>query len=176
MVAIPKVVQAGLQSGTIMLVADASTQFLLEGKDVSNKDHDKYDARRTLRWASAGLLLHGPYFYMCFSKLDQWVGTTPSVATVAKKTIMAQLLVFPPYLCGLFGYLGFLEGRTDIPQHIYQRVPDAFLGGCVFWPIANIVNFSLVPATLRVPYLAGVGSVWNTFLSWLNAHKDAKEP
>lgn len=66
-----------------------------------------------------------------------------------------------------------LRSADDIVAKVCKRVPEAFAGGCVFWPVANTINFALVPATMRVPYLAAVGSVWNTFLSWLNAREQA---
>ena len=70
--------------------------------------------------------------------------------------------------------MGVAEGLRDVDSvvsKVCKRVPEAFAGGCVFWPIANTINFGLVPATMRVPYLAACGSVWNTFLSWLNARE-----
>jgi hypothetical protein len=162
-----------------MLVADITTQFLIEGKRLEPKSSassspDCYNATRTLRWASAGLLMHGPYFFLTFAALDRRMGATKSFRTVVNKTAVAQFIIFPPYLCALFAYMGFLEGQTDLKQHLLNRVPDAFVGGCVFWPCANVVNFAVVPSSLRVPYLAAVGSLWNTFLSWLNNAKQNK--
>jgi protein Mpv17 len=118
----------------------------------------------------AGFLLHGPYFYLGFSKIDKKLGPATSWLVVLKKTTAAQCILFPPYLCFLFGLMGTLEGLTypQIIEKMKQRVPETFVGGCVYWPVANSINFSLVPATLRVPYLAASAGVWNSYLSWVN--------
>ena len=136
--------KAGLQSASIMAVADITTQLLVEKRSIVahpqlegsvNTEHQNkitnatkqppsapqpiknynYDPLRTLRWATVGLTLHGPYFFLSFGKLDQRIiGTTVtnSIYTVAKKTAIAQLLIFPPYLVGLFTYMGIMEGGT----------------------------------------------------------------
>ena len=181
-----KLLRAGLQSGTIMGIADASTQVLIEGKNItsamtslgtkngearrsSQDTNDSYDGDRTLRWALMGLLLHGPYFLTGFSAIDRRFGVSKvSWKTVAKKTVTAQMILFPPYLVLLFGFLGVLERDPDIFAKIQTRVPEAFLSGCVYWPVANAVNFKLVPNSLRVPYLALSAGVWNSYLSFTN--------
>jgi protein Mpv17 len=157
-----------------MSVADVATQLLIEGKS-----EDEYDPKRTLRWTLAGLVLHGPYFFAGFSVVDKYFGTAaaPSLAVVAKKTAVAQFVLFPPYLVALFGLMGVLEQHDPdiIGQKIRQRVPEAFLGGCVYWPVANGINFAFVSPTLRVPYLAASASVWNSYLSWTNAKEGKKD-
>ncbi len=202
--------KSGLQSGSIMFVADSVTQFGLEKRIVKNKEadlqlklktHDKspidgtieqptketsnavmsqkydvelpkyYDPYRTFRWTTAGLFLHGPYFAKAFSSLDQYFGMQTTMKNVLKKTMAGQIIFFPPYLFLLFGYMSILEDNGSTENVLYKiqtKVPDALIGGCFFWPIANIINFRMVPSTLRVPYIAIIGSVWNCFLSWLN--------
>ena len=66
--------------------------------------------------------------------------------------------------------MGVLEGMNsdDIISKVQDRVPKAFMSGCIFWPFANLFNFSCVPVRWRVVYLAGVGGIWNGYLSFLN--------
>jgi protein Mpv17 len=168
-----------------MSVADVCTQLGIEGRslDGNNTTTDKsyyYDPSRTLRWAIAGLTLHGPYFFAGFARVDAYFGPATSLSVVAKKTAVAQFVLFPPYLVGLFTYMGLMEaakseaeteGTFNIYQKVQQRVPEAFLGGCVYWPVANGLNFAMVPATMRVPYLALSAGVWNCYLSWMNARR-----
>lgn len=178
-------IKAGLQSASIMSIADISTQVVIEGRAVTiyndenitsnnpsgvNSESYRYDPKRTLRWAMIGLTLHGPYFFYSFSKLDRIFGASTSLSVAAKKTIFGQLVVFPPYLTALFTYMGMLEGmkRDDIASKVQDRVPKAFMSGCIFWPFANLINFSFVDIRWRVVYLAGVGGLWNGYLSFLN--------
>lgn len=159
-----------------MTAADIGTQIFMEGKsleqqrqDDKNNNNNHYSWQRTLRWTMAGICLHGPYFLTGFSILDKHFGAATSLQIVAKKTMTAQLLLFPPYLVALFGFMGALEQHPDIAQKIRQRIPETFVSGCVFWPIANAINFSNVSPSLRVPYLAVSAGIWNSYLSWTNA-------
>mmetsp|Transcript_7523 Transcript_7523/g.12454 ORF Transcript_7523/g.12454 Transcript_7523/m.12454 type:complete len:238 (-) Transcript_7523:52-765(-) len=175
-------VRAGMQSASIMTVADIMTQLVVEKRylvggatkqEQANDDSRgvaRYDPVRTLRWATVGLTLHGPYFRYCFAKLDQiFAGAAQSMLVVAKKTALAQFIVFPPYLVALFTAIGIMEGCDDIAGKVRTNVPKAFMSGCIFWPIANVFNFALVPSTARVPYLASIGALWNGYLSWMNS-------
>jgi hypothetical protein len=128
-----QLLRAGLQSGTIMMAADTVTQYLIESRKT-------LDTTRTVRWGIAGLVCHGPYFYMGFSAIDKYFGATTSakvtIKTVAKKTLAAQLILFPPYLCLLFSLMSILEGQATLDkilQKVQQRVPEAFAGGCIYW-------------------------------------------
>lgn len=126
------VLRAGVQSGAIMASADAATQFLIE-----NKSKNQYDPSRTLRWAIAGLACHGPYFFLGFSAIDKFFGAkATSFGVVAKKTLAAQLILFPPYLVLLFSLMGVLEGKStqrEIVKKVQDRVPEAFASGCIYW-------------------------------------------
>jgi protein Mpv17 len=163
-----KAFQAGLQSSFIMTLADIGTQCAVEGKNFLSLEGD-YDATRTLRWTLAGLVLHGPYFLVGFSIVDKRLGAATSLKVVAQKTAIAQFGLFPPYLVALFGLLGVLEQHPNVTDKIKTKVPEAFLSGCIYWPIANGINFALIPQSMRVPYVAAAAGLWNCYLSWENA-------
>jgi len=127
---LPPIVRAGLQSGTIMATADLFTQTAIE-----KQQQQQLDFRRTGRWAVAGLLIHGPYFYAGFRRLDGYFGAATSWKIVAQKTAAAQCLLFPPYLVVLFAYFGWTEQPQDcygwhdgIFQKVRRCVPAAFCG------------------------------------------------
>jgi protein Mpv17 len=148
-----------------MSLADALTQTVVERR--RNAD-DGYDVTRTLRWSLCGFLLHGPYFLAGFSVIDKRLGPATSWKVVAQKTAVAQFVLFPPYLCLLFSFMGILEGHPNIFEKVQHQAPQAFIGGCIYWPIANGINFSMVPGNMRVPYLALSAGIWNSYLSWSN--------
>lgn len=160
--------RAGAQSGTIMSLSDLGTQLVVEGK----KLEEEYSLERTLRWGLAGMVLQGPYNLIGFSILDKHFGTATTFRTVAVKTMAAQLCLFPPYIVALFGLMGTLEGQDNILAKIQARVPETFVNGCCYWPIINGVNFTFVPPSMRVPYIAVSAAFWNSYLSWANARED----
>ena len=218
---IKPIIKAGLQSGTIMCIADIIIQTQIEQSTRSNRrmvggeeenantmngrqqqqqqQHDElqlknsetktnntkksndsnynndWDYERTIRWCIAGLCIHGPYFFVGFSRIDTYFASLkPPIAPwkmVTSKTLIAQLILFPPYLVALFTYMGYMEGLESIDKikdKVVDRVPKAFYTGCVYWPIANGTNFALIPNTMRVPYLAMTAGIWNGYLSYMN--------
>eukprot|EP00397_Hematodinium_sp_SG-2012_P060120 GEMP01077893.1.p1 GENE.GEMP01077893.1~~GEMP01077893.1.p1 ORF type:complete len:188 (+),score=24.55 GEMP01077893.1:115-678(+) len=162
------VLRAGAQSGSILFVGDLLAQHVWA---------NPWDYKRSAQWGVLGLCLHGPWFLMSFRKIDAFFGPATNMATVLKKTAAAQCLAFPPYLCGFFIALGFMEGKNthEVSLKLRTSVPDAFAMGCIFWPIANIVNFRLVPNTARVPCLATAAIVWNIILSTYNSQPRPNE-
>lgn len=165
---LPPIVRAAAQSGVIMSFADMGTQVLVEEKEFGSD----YNVVRTFRWGLAGIVLHGPYWFVGFSALDKRFGAATSILTVAKKTVTAQLVLGPTYLVGLFTLMGVLEGNDNIMEKIQTKVPGAYLSGCFYWPIANGLNFAFLPPTMRVPYVAASSGIWNSYLSWANARGD----
>jgi len=161
-----------------MTAGDMTVQLVIEKKNlVLDGSRDSWDTTRTLRWSLAGLALHGPYFFYTFAKVDKYFGTVTSLSNVLRKTAFVQVTVFPGYLTMLFTFLGLVEGLRSsetLWSKVTQRVPEAFAGGCVFWPLVNTVNFRYVPPHMRVLYLASAGTVWNTFLSYINVHDEWK--
>jgi protein Mpv17 len=88
-----------------------------------------------------------------------------------KKTCFGQVTIFPTYVAAFFGYVSLLEGCA-LPQ-ARQRVKEKFwptvATGTLFWPAANMVNFTVVPQQHRVLYVALLGLIWNSYLSWVNS-------
>lgn len=184
--------RAGLQSGSIMCVADVTSQVVVEGRSIGPMGNSgyqqnppstptgnecvQYDPKRTMRWVAAGLLLHGPWNYAWFSKIDQFFGCSKRMGNVVKKVATVQFLMLPPYLVVFFSFMGAMEGMPseDIKLKIQDKWPESYLFGCVFWPILNCVNFAIVPPMYRVPYVATSGCVWNSFLSWTNSRDDSE--
>jgi len=171
--------KAGLQSGTILTLADVFTQCGIEGARLrlshgaETPSEKIWDPYRSLRWASVGACLHGPWFWWSFGRIEAFWGPSRSLGMVLKKTFAAQFLPFPVYMIGVFTYLGVLEGRRDprdIAENTRRKAIAALCAGLVYWPPVNVVNFMFMPGTLRVPYLACAGGTWGAYLSWRNAH------
>ena len=163
-----KLLTAAAQSGVIMFAGDVTCQAFVNSTTSFWKE---VDAGRAAKMGLVGFSLHGPYMYLAFSRVDNYFGVASTLRNVLTKTAVIQLSAFPFYLCVLFAYLGFLEGRsfpTEIVSNVKEKAKKAYMAGCVFWPIANIFGFRYIPSHARVMYLASVGVVWNTYISYMN--------
>jgi hypothetical protein len=89
-------------------------------------------------------------------------------------SLCAQLLLNPPYLVLLFGWLSVLEGREmgwgdgEVGDNTMTKATAALGPNFAFWPVANTVNFLFVGPRHRVAYVAMCGGAWNTYISVLN--------
>lgn len=163
------VVRAGAFSCVVMASGDVLCQY------IQKRDTDKsIDWSQTARFALTGLTLHGPYFLYGFRLIDKVPlnmvksGLGKSIA----KSLLVQVTIYPVFVGVFFTYMGLLEG---IPvQDLYEKKKTAALHtlavGTLFWPLANVVNFSLVAPANRVYYVAGAGVVWNAIVSWINSN------
>lgn len=112
-------------------------------------------------------------FFLGFRAVDRYfvdAKMQANLTTVLKKTATAQFGLFPPYLVLFFTFMAYME-QQSIVEKVKHRVPEAFVAGCIFWPVVNVVNFSLVPIKYRVPYVSLAAGIWNSFLSWENARQ-----
>ncbi len=77
----------------------------------------------------------------------------------------------PIGLALFLGSMGVMEGRDAV--HIRQKYSDlyqsAILANWQVWPLAQAINFSLMPLPYRVPFQSTLGIFWNLYLSLLNA-------
>lgn len=162
------VLKASLTSGGVMTVGDCIYQSFEQAQGVTTT----HDWQRTARFAIVGATLHGPFFHQGFKLIDRIFGTTMGNPVVAiKKSAFGHTFLFPTYLCAFSGYMGLLEGKT--PSESVQKIRHTFwpmcVGGTLFWPAANVVNFTYIPPANRMLYINCMGVLWNSFLSYSNA-------
>ena len=152
--------RAGLTSSGIMTVADIIAQAIERQVELRSDRTSKsqWDPYRTLRFAIVGLTWHGPYFQRGFAWVDakfgpSLVNSKPVWGVIAKKVVTTQFVLNAPFMVGLFGWMGVLEGRRtthEITENIVAKWPAAFWAGNVFWPAANFVNFRFLGPSHRV--------------------------
>jgi protein Mpv17 len=161
------VIRASLTSGVVMSAGDLICQR------VQNRDKE-IDLRRTARFATVGMCMHGPFFLFGFQWLDSLVPKTPQGPTLKGamfKVLAGQLTLFPVYLGSALLALSLLEGKAvdRSVAAMQQTFVPTYLAGSVFWPIANVFNFMFVPSSYRVLYVNVAGLFWNTYLSFVQA-------
>lgn len=96
----------------------------------------------------------------------------PSMIQVLERVLSDQLLYSPIFLFFFFSYSNFImEGGNKETLWIkINKVYISTLGyNLMVWPIAQIINFSIIPKQYQVPFSSSVGVLWNCFLSMKNA-------
>jgi len=166
--------KAALTSACLMAMGDVFAQTIVS-KSV--------DIQRTERFATVGLLLHGPYFYVAYSLIDKLGGIDPK--RWLRKTLVSHVTVFPVYIVSFLSFLTVVEripmmksdnalSKLPLKRAIQKRVTEnawpIFRDGTAFWPFVNFVTFKLLPqgsqsVVAKVAWANIAGIAWQTYLS-----------
>ncbi|KAK9449568.1 uncharacterized protein V1518DRAFT_455723 [Limtongia smithiae] len=152
-----------LQSLVVSFVGDSLSQALLSPAD------EPYSPLRTLKVMITGSVLSLPT-YRWFLIMGKYINHSNKYVSLALKCIANQTC-FAPFFLSSFLTTGFLwQGVYDpkeIAANLKERLPIAWMNGCMYWPNVVVINFTLVPPHFRglVNSLASV--IWQAYLSFL---------
>ncbi|KAK4538420.1 hypothetical protein CDCA_CDCA17G4445 [Cyanidium caldarium] len=147
----------------------AQMPALLDGKP--------WDAARTARMASFGLLLHGPIGHYWYNMLDRTVmpHASKSTTAVVGKMAIDQLLWAPVFTSMFFSYMEAAEGHPErAPDVVREKLWPTLKVNWTVWPLAHLINFRFVPSSQRILYINTVQVGYNAFLSTMAAAKGAE--
>ncbi|KAK9764146.1 Protein required for ethanol metabolism [Basidiobolus ranarum] len=158
------VITRSIVSACLASTGDVIAQQIIE------KRGDKHDFFRTLRMGFFGGCIAGPALSIWHPFLDRSVRfKRKSLATISRVALDQTL--YAPFIIGMFfSVQGLLEYRKFelIKQKLDKGYFTALKNNYRIWPIAQLINFWLVPLTHRVLFINLVALGWNTYLSWLN--------
>lgn len=126
------------------------------------------DYGRVARMACFGALVAAPQMHIFFTWLDKVVMplTPKSPLAVFSKVCIDQMLNSPLGTASFFTWTQAMQGRPEnaIPEIADKLWPTTQVAWRL-WPIAQAVNFVMVPTHLRVIFINAVAIFWTTILS-----------
>ncbi|KAK9353370.1 hypothetical protein V1523DRAFT_200190 [Lipomyces doorenjongii] len=151
-----------LQSLVVGLIGDSLSQLLMT-------PDEEYSLLRTFKVMITGSVLSLPTFtWVKFMAKN--INHSNKVISVAMK-VVANQLCFAPFFLSSFLTTGFLSqgifDPNEIINRLKQRVPIAWMNGCMFWPNIVALNFTVVPPHFRGLVNSAASVVWQAYLSWL---------
>lgn len=190
------VVTLSITNGVLNTIADALAQSSQIMLTPSHLPSPVYDPVRTLRFAVFGAAL-GPIIGAWMRLLERAIpmraltsstlsgpgkggmmgkmGKRTMTIQLVKRVMADQILMAPLGLAFFVTAMGFMEGRSveEIGDKFKDMYTPALLSNWKVWPLAQAINFRLMPLQYRVPFQSTCGIAWNVYLSLLNA-KDQK--
>lgn len=139
-------------------------------KGGSNDKQLAHDWERTSHLAITGFVYSGPIAHAWYGVLERLVTTPHRYLGVAIRMSLDAFLFSPVAVAGYFVMRGALEGR-DLPgiaAKLNSKWQQATVASWHFWPVANVVNFSVVPVAFRVLFNNCLSLFWNAYLSRVN--------
>ncbi|KAK9462146.1 uncharacterized protein V1516DRAFT_673879 [Lipomyces oligophaga] len=150
-----------LQAIVVSFVGDTLSQAFTTDED--------YDLTRTSKVMLTGSILSIPT-YRWFVFMARNINHANKYISLAMKCVANQTC-FAPFFLSSFLTIGFLwQGITDpnkIFENLKQRVPVAWVNGCMYWPNVVILNFTLIPPHCRGLVNSAASVIWQAYLSWL---------
>ncbi|KAL3924209.1 MAG: hypothetical protein SGILL_001186 [Bacillariaceae sp.] len=150
-------------AGLIFGLSDYLAQTIEGSKD----EKSSLDMTRFISTTLVGLLYFGPaahYWYEWIFRLLPGTG----LASTLYKAFWGQLLFGPSFTCIFFAANLLQSGDFSLKawwNKIRNDLPGAWLAGVGFWPIVDLISYSVVPVKL-IPLFVNMASlVWTVYLS-----------
>lgn len=149
--------------GSLAVVSDVSTDA------ISNLFEVEWS--RTLTLATVGLIYSGPINHFWFATLEKLVRTQQQVASVVMKLVIDQVMFVPVAISGYMATRSILEGKseTQICTQLNEKLMPATKAAWHFWPVVNLISFSIVPVVYRVLFGNACAIFWNARLSSISS-------
>jgi protein Mpv17 len=138
------------------------------------------DWNRTGQVAVTGFAFTGPIAHFWYRILEAVVTVKHRFVGLTMRLLLDALFFSPIAVAGYFTTRTILEctgTRSDdsILRQVERKLSMNYWGAVEaswkFWPVANVLNFSLVPVPFRVLYNNSLSIFWNTYLTHLNGQR-----
>ncbi|XP_014477677.1 PREDICTED: PXMP2/4 family protein 4-like isoform X1 [Dinoponera quadriceps] len=136
-----------------------------EKKDTAMQSAD-YNWPQLRRYAVYGCFLAGPVLHGWYKWLDTFY-SGKSTRIVLRKLFADQFIFTPQLLVLFFTSMSLMEAKSDILRECRMKFLHTFQTSCEFWLPVQLVNFLLVPASLRVTYVSVASFCWVNILCYL---------
>lgn len=171
-----------ITAGVILGAADLSGQAIQSAtaEEGTAASEAGIDIARFARFAFFGFILQAPWNHFYYQFLDGALPPTedPFTSTTGIKVVIDQFVQAPVFTVLIFGFLGFLEGKSleQIKEQLDDDYTDTMLANWKLWVPATAVNIAFCPPILRVLFLNCVFFFWSIFLSLkLNKTEESSE-
>jgi len=153
-------------AGLIFGLSDWTAQRLAKKSSKTESDK-KLDWTRILTAAAVGLLYFGPAAHKWYETIFRLLPGTSLVSTLQKATL-GQLLFGPSFTC-IFFATSLMQGGTFTISNWISKIktdlPGAWVAGLGFWPLVDLVSFSLVPRQWIPLFVNSCSFFWTIYLS-----------
>lgn len=168
------IITKSITSGILFGLGDVIAQVFIGEKGTP------YDYKRTARAWIFGNFILGPLAHWHFNFLEFLV--------VRKMAVGAGMMPFVKMFFDQFTYwapginviylfsLAKLEGKSNdfAVSNVKERILPVLKANWMLWPIAQVINFKLVPLAHQLNFVLVVSLFWASYLSWFNGKQDQK--
>ncbi|XP_072916611.1 mpv17-like protein isoform X2 [Hemitrygon akajei] len=142
----------------------------LAQQNLSKKE--KVDFKQTRNVTTLALTFHGHFIYLWMKTIESvFPGATAGI--ILRKLACDQLIGTPTGISAFYIGMSILEGKQDIFADWKKKFWSTEKAAVIFWPMVQIISYSMVPVFLRMAYFGCWGFVWTIFISHLRQNIDS---
>lgn len=162
-----------LTKATSTLLIGSAGDYLAQRISASQSGEEfQHDVRRTAAVGTWGFFFMGPVLHYWYGVLDRiFFGRYAAV-----RKMVTDQLCFAAFFNGAFVVgVGMLEGSSfeNSTDRMWNTIWPSMKANWSIWPIAQMLNFTIIPKTYQILYVNCVGLLWNCILSYI-AHSNGK--
>lgn len=186
------IITKSVTAGVTFFLSDYTAQRIERPKDKVDKDVTvkkggkdkevkkavwKHDWTRTLVSCAVGLFYFGPAAHAWY----EWIFTVlpgTSLASTLQKAALGQVIFGPSFTCIFFAVSLMQAGEFSIGNwvsKIKKDLPGAWLSGTAFWPLVDLISFSVVPMQFIPLFINLCSFVWTIYLSMVANRSSANK-
>eukprot|EP00536_Pseudo-nitzschia_multiseries_P009695 jgi/Psemu1/201371/e_gw1.278.56.1 len=153
-------------AGLIFGLSDFFAQKIERSDDVNGSSRSM-NWTRVIASVLVGLLYFGPAAHYWYEWIFRLLPATTLISTL-HKAFWGQVLFGPSFTCIFFATILMQSGDFSLKNwwdKIRSDLPGAWLAGIGFWPIVDLLSYSIVPVKW-IPLFVNMASfIWTIYLS-----------
>jgi len=164
------IVTKSLTAGLTFFLSDYCAQRIESPSSSPSEDKDndkKYNWTRTLVSCAVGLFYFGPAAHAWYEWIFKVLPGTSLISTL-QKAALGQVIFGPSFTCVFFATSLMQSGSFTLGNwltKIKNDLPQAFISGAGFWPLVDLVSYSLIPIKFIPLFINMCSFVWTIYLS-----------
>lgn len=173
---IPALYQSCLQSHPLATKACTSAVLSTVSDVLCQRFEQKQDRTRTRHVALTGLVWSGPSAHYWYATLEaalrHFVPGIAGLPGLGLRLLLDALVFSPITVFGYFVVRTLLEQGwrwEPIRTKLQTKWAPTVRGAWKFWPLVNVINFSVVPLPYRVLYVNVLSVFWTGYLTFVNS-------
>jgi len=136
-------------------------------KIASEPTQPLHNWKRTIFSAAVGLFYFGPAAHYWYEAVFKLLPGTSLFSTV-QKALLGQVIFGPVFTC-IFFASSLLQNNSFTVRNwvaqIKKDLPAVWLSGLGYWPLVDVISFSLIPIQF-IPLFINIASfIWTVYLS-----------
>ncbi|KAI5716402.1 hypothetical protein M8J76_005868 [Diaphorina citri] len=126
-----------------------------------------------IRYGLFGTFYVAPTVY-CWLRIAKYLWPKPTLNHSLKKALVEQVTYTPFGMVSFYMGINLLEGRSpaDGWAEVREKLWPTYRVGAVVWPVAQMINYTVIAEKNRLGFMSACSLMWSTFLAYMKSLDD----